>query len=66
MRDGVILSLNKNNQFYREFTIEIAKHCRVNPNTPWKKIKEEDKMKNFIRKRSNNKLFQHIHRLELQ
>ena len=45
MRDGVILPLNKNNQFYREFTIEIAKHCRVNPNTPWKKINEEDKKK---------------------
>ena len=45
MRDGVILPLNKNNQFYKEFTLEIAKHCRVNPNTPWKKINEEDKKK---------------------
>ena len=39
----MILPLNKNNQFYKEFTLEIAKHCQVNPVTPWKKIRAEKK-----------------------
>ena len=43
LKDGVILPLNKNNQFYKEFTLEIAKHCQVNPVTPWKKIRTEKK-----------------------
>ena len=45
LKDGVILPLNKNNQFYKEFTLEIAKHCQVNPVTPWKKIRTEKKKK---------------------
>ena len=45
LRDGVILPLNKNNQFYKEFTLEIAKHCRVNPNISWEKISAEGKKK---------------------
>ena len=43
LSEGVILPLNKNNQFYKEFTLEIAKHCNVNANIPWKKINEEKK-----------------------
>ena len=43
IKDGVILPLNKNNQFYREFSLEIAKHCGVNSDLPWKKIREEKK-----------------------
>ena len=43
--EGVILPLSKNNQFYKEFTLEIAKHCNVNVNIPWKKINEEKKNK---------------------
>ena len=45
LSEGVILPLNKNNQFYKEFTLEIAKHCNVNANIPWKKINEEKKNK---------------------
>ena len=45
LSEGVILPLNKNNQFYKEFTSEIAKHCNVNANIPWKKINEEKKNK---------------------
>ena len=45
LSEGVILPLSKNNQFYKEFTLEIAKHCNVNANIPWKKIKEEKKNK---------------------
>ena len=43
LKDGVILPLNKNNQFYREFTMEIAKHCNVDPLVPWKKLSSENK-----------------------
>ena len=43
LKDGVILPLNKNNQFYKEFTLEIAKHCQVNPVTPWKKLEQRKK-----------------------
>ena len=45
LSEGVILPLNKNNQFYKEFTLEIAKHCNINANIPWKKINEEKKNK---------------------
>ena len=45
LSEGVILPLSKNNQFYKEFTLEIAKHCNVNVNIPWKKINEEKKNK---------------------
>ena len=45
LSEGVILPLSKNNQFYKEFTLEIAKHCNVNANIPWKKINEEKKNK---------------------
>ena len=45
LSEGVILPLSKNNQFYKEFTLEIAKHCNVNVNIPWKKINEEKKDK---------------------
>ena len=45
LSDGVILPLSKNNQFYKEFTLEIAKHCNVNVNIPWKKINNEKKNK---------------------
>ena len=53
LSEGVILPLNKNNQFYKEFTLEIAKHCNVNANIPWKKINEEKK-KNFTWRWKNN------------
>ncbi len=43
LKEGVVLPLNKNNQFYKEFTLEIAKHCGLDPNKPWKKISEEKK-----------------------
>ena len=45
LSEGVILPLSKNNQFYKEFTLEIAKHCNVNVNIPWKKINEAKKNK---------------------
>ena len=45
LSEGVILPLSKNNQFYKEFTLEIAKHCNVNVNIPWKKINNEKKNK---------------------
>ena len=45
LSEGVILPLSKNNQFYKEFTLEIAKHCNVNVNIPWKKINEQKKDK---------------------
>ena len=45
LSEGVILPLSKNNQFYKEFTLEIAKHCDVNANIPWKKINNEKKNK---------------------
>ena len=47
LKDGVILPLNKNNQFYREFTMEIAKHCNVDPLVKWKKLSSENKNKIF-------------------
>ena len=48
LSEGVILPLSKNNQFYKEFTLEIAKHCDVNANIPWKKINEEKKIKFYM------------------
>ena len=45
MRDGVILPLNKNNQFYKEFTLEIAKHCRVTRILHGKKLMKRIKRK---------------------
>ena len=44
INNGVILPLNKNNQFYREFSLEIAKHCGVNSDLPEKKNKREKKI----------------------
>ena len=47
LKDGVILPLNKNNQFYNEFVIEIAKHCGVDFEMEWGKISKE-KQKTII------------------
>ena len=47
LKDGVILPLNKNNQFYKEFVFEIAKHCGVDFEMEWGKISKE-KQKTII------------------
>ncbi|MFL2660386.1 MAG: excinuclease ABC subunit UvrA [Alphaproteobacteria bacterium] len=45
INQGVILPWNKSNQFYRELTNEVAKHCSINPNISWKDIPKEKKLK---------------------
>ena len=42
--EGVILPWNKkNNQFYTDLVLEVAKHCSIDPKTKWKDIPEEKK-----------------------
>ena len=43
LKEGVILPWNKNNQFYKDLLIEVAKHCNVKIDTPWYEIDEERK-----------------------
>ena len=45
LKEGVILPWNKNNQFYKDLLIEVARHCNVKLDTPWYKINEESKKK---------------------
>ena len=45
LNEGVILPWNKNNQFYKELTKEVARHCSINPNQKWAELSEEKKTK---------------------
>ena len=47
LKEGVILPWNKNNQFYKDLLVEVAKHCNVKLDTPWHEIDEEKKKNNF-------------------
>ncbi len=57
MKEGVIIPWNKNNQFYRDLIIEVCKHCKVNPLTPWKNLAQE-KRKMIIYGTGQNIFFQ--------
>ena len=43
LKDGVILPWNKNNQFYKDLIMEVARHCEISSTTPWTKIPESKK-----------------------
>ena len=45
LKEGVILPWNKNNQFYKDLLVEVARHCNVKLDIPWYKINEESKKK---------------------